>query len=502
MSRLSFALALALALPSAPTRAGTPPQVSVGGVRVDPGDASAATRLLASFRETELVLAGPEGRERLKPAAIGVTVDESTLATWLRAAADPSTALGERAEDEGLRLRLPLHVDPAPALERFVAWKERTDRPARDARLDPATENVRPEQEGRALDVWASLDALRDALDRLALDLSADAEVVLAVVRTPARRTAAELRDVDVSAMLGTFETPYAQTEDARDRTHNLRVAAAKIDGHVLLPGEVFDFNALVGDRSLSNGFKPATVIAGGELVDGVGGGACQIAGTLHAAAFFAGLEVLERHPHSRPSWYIKLGLDAAVSYPNLNFRFRNDQDVPVLVRLVVEGGKTRAEIRGATRRELVTFVRRVDGYTAYEEREAEDPELPRGVRVLRQRGVPGFRVTRWRVRRDPARNQARRQRMPVDTYPPTPQVWRVGTGGEAPEDYEAPEGDGHPEYTADEYTELSQGVGVEGTLTVRRAGRTGRPGWTVREGMPPATTAPRAGRSLEAERP
>ena len=487
MLRSMLVLLLGVVLPSA-SRAGAPATVYVGGLALDPASAEAIAHLEAALGEVELTLAGPDGHERFAPAELGVSLHRSTLEEWLRRAADPDTTLGEQAEEGTLRLRVPLAIDPAPALARFVAWKEHVDRPARDARIDPVTGSVAAEQDGRALDVWGSLDALHATLDRLALALDANAEVALAIARTPARRTAEELRDVDVGAMLGSFETPYAQTEDARDRTHNLRVAAGKIDGHVLLPGEVFDFNEVVGDRSLSNGFKPAPVIAGGELVDGVGGGACQIAGTLHAAAFFAGLEVLERHPHSRPSWYIKLGLDAAVSYPNLNLRFRNDQDAPVLVRLVVEGGKTRAEIRGAERRELVTFVRRIDDFTAYEERELEDPELPEGVRVLRQRGVAGFRVTRWRVRRDPARNHARRQRMPVDTYPPTPQLWRVGTGDEAPEGYAPPLGDRHPEYTADEYTELSQGVGVDGILVVRRAGRTGRPGWTVRAGMAPAS--------------
>ena len=53
-----------------------------------------------------------------------------------------------------------------------------------------------------------------------------------------------------------------------------------------------------------------------------------SIAGTLHAAVFFSGLEIGERHPHSRPSSYIKLGLDAAVSYPNLSFSFRGNEPV------------------------------------------------------------------------------------------------------------------------------------------------------------------------------
>ena len=66
-----------------------------------------------------------------------------------------------------------------------------------------------------------------------------------------------------------------------------------------------------------------------GGLHAPLGGGTCQISGTLHGAAFFAGLPMVERYPHSRPSYYIKLGLDATVVYPTINFRFKNGFDVP-----------------------------------------------------------------------------------------------------------------------------------------------------------------------------
>ena len=90
------------------------------------------------------------------------------------------------------------------------------------------------------------------------------------------------------------------------------------------MPGEIFDFNEVVGPRDEANGYKVAPVIAEGELVDGIGGGTCQISGTLHGAAFFAGLEIVERYPHTRPSSYIKMGLDATVVYPTINFRMKN----------------------------------------------------------------------------------------------------------------------------------------------------------------------------------
>jgi hypothetical protein len=206
------------------------------------------------------------------------------------------------------------------------------------------------------------------------------------------------------------------------------------------------------------------------------------VSGTLHAAVFFAGLEVLERRPHSRPSSYIKLGLDAAVSYPTLNFRFRNDRPFPVAITMTIEGGWVTATVLGAEQTHQVSFVRRIDEAIAFEEREVEDPALPRGVRVLQQRGVPGFKVSRWRIIRDMVRNQAVRQPL-TDEYPPTSQIWRVGSGAENPE-FEAPPGDEHMEYTADEYLSITQGAGIEGELEAKRAGRYGYYGWMVAEGF------------------
>jgi vancomycin resistance protein YoaR len=373
---------------------------------------------------------------------------------------------------------MPVRLSHEAALEALTRAKAAVDHEAEDARYDLEARTITPEREGRALDAWATLD-------RLAAGLREGAGAIEAVVQRKApSRTAADLEGLHPDARLGVFETRYNLTDAAADRTHNLKVAAARIDGTVLLPGEVFDFNAVVGQRSQANGFRNATVIAGGELTEDVGGGACQVSGTLHAAALFAGLEIVERSPHSRPSSYIKLGLDAMVNYPTQNFRFRNDQPFPVLLHLTIAGGVARAEILGTRPDRMTTFVRRVDGYSAYEEVEREDPALPEGVRVLEQRGVPGFRLTRFVVVRNPARNQATRRRS-RDVYPPTTQIWRVGTGEPAPEDYVPPEGDHHPEYRADAYVTMTQGAETEGTVERKRAGETGVVGWTALAGMP-----------------
>ena len=404
------------------------------------------------------------------------SLSRADLGSRIARARDPrSLARRYHAQIAGeapLAIPVDARLDPAASTPMLLEAKDHLDRTARDATLDPRTGGITREREGLSLDVHGTLD------DLLAAMRAGEPEVRARVVRHSPERTADEIEGVRIDALLGTFETRYSTLEDAADRTFNLRVAAERIDGTVLMPGETFSLNALVGERTEANGFRPAPEIAGGELVDGVGGGTCQVAGTLHAAAFFAGLPIVERTPHSRPSAYLWMGMDATVVYPQLDLRFTNDLPFPVVIGFTVEGGIARAEIRGARQSRLVTFTRRLDEITPFRERDVQDPSLPLGVRVLRQRGMPGFRATRFRIVRDVDRNQAVRQHV-EDTYPPTDQIWRVGTGAPPEPDYVTPEGDTHAEYTADEYLSATTGAGVPELEITRRAGRTALAGWT-----------------------
>lgn len=461
-----------------------PTAVVVGSVDVPKGlDAAAFARELAEGWEGEaftLEVPGSDSVTRTR-AGFGASVDTEALAAAVEQAADTTSAMRRMhagTRRNRLSLPSPVEVGESETIDLLSRVADSYNQRASDARLDLRTGEVRPHQHGRRLDVHRTLDAMLDAF-------ATGASSARAVVEERrARRTTEALAGIDVSHPLGTYETRYSAAAESRDRTFNVRVAAGKIDGLVVMPGETFDFNDVVGERSEANGFRPAPVIAGGELVDGVGGGTCQVAGTLHAAVFFAGLLIVERSPHSRPSTYIFMGLDAVVSYPQLNFRFRNDLPTPVAIGMTVEGGVVRAEIRGAALERLVTHVRRVDEVAPYAESRVDDSSLPRGVRVLRQRGVPGFTVTNFRIIRDLTANQATRTSS-SDSYPPTTQIWRVGTGGQRPAAYAPPEGDTHGEYTADEYLELTQGTGVPGTSIGRRAGRSGAAGWTERMGFP-----------------
>jgi vancomycin resistance protein YoaR len=460
------------AMPAAPVA------ITIAGVPVSPdADEHALARGIAAAWGSERVVlvVGDERFERTR-ADVGGVIDEEALAARIAQARDPLSLMrrlhAQLASGRPLDLPVDVRLDPDTALALLLDRKDHLDVRPRDARVEPRTGAIVPEREGATLDVHATLDALSTALRTGAR------EVVAHIVREAPRRTSRELEGIRLDASLGSFETRYSTLPDAASRTHNLRVAASRIDGTVLLPGEALDFNEVVGERNEANGFRPAPQIAAGELVDGVGGGTCQIAGTLHAAAFFAGLPILERSPHSRPSTYVWMGLDAVVVYPRLNLRFTNDLPFAIAIGMTVEGGVVRAEIRGARGARRTSFVRRLEEISPFRERIENDPSLPSGVRVLRQRGVPGFRITRFRVVRDLDTNQARRTRL-EDGYPPTDQIWRVGTGPAAPPGYVAPPGDDHAEYTADEYLVATQGAGIDGIELVRRGSRASTPGWT-----------------------
>jgi vancomycin resistance protein YoaR len=469
-----------------------PPVLRVAGQVVPlTGDPAAnALDLVRRYALGEITIKFPSGATRkLRRGALGVEIDRVRLADFVREALRPESAVRRehraRKGDQPLDVPLPIVIDENAAAARLFEMKGELDAAAQDAYVDLEKKVLVPEKVGHWLDVYGTIARLDAAFRR------GDETVDAAVEVIQPRLRAAELGNVKFDQVLGYFETRYTQNEKTRERVYNLRLAASKLDGAVVLPGQTFDFNGVVGPRDEAHGYRVAPVIAQGELVDGLGGGTCQISGTLHGAVFFAGLEIVERFPHSRPSYYIKLGLDATVVYPTINFRFRNNFDFPIVLHETVAGGTVRAEILGPKRKLTVTYFRRIDEVLPFEEVERPTPKLPEGTRALAQRGIPGFKTTSSRVVRDGA--YAVREKW-TDSYPPTQQIVHVGTG---PSDMKAEvHDDAHPEYTVDEYMTLTQGPDIRtpgatgpepggGTVENREPGRTGEPNWYAKSGFP-----------------
>lgn len=134
------------------------------------------------------------------------------------------------------------------------------------------------------------------------------------------------------------------------NRGKNVAIAASKIDGKVLMPGEVFSFNDTVGSRSRANGFLEAPEYANGETVMGIGGGTCQVTTTLYNAVLYADLSIVSRLNHMFPVGYAPIGQDATVSDSGVDFKFANNMDYPIKISAVTNGGKLTVSIIGTIR--------------------------------------------------------------------------------------------------------------------------------------------------------
>ena len=129
------------------------------------------------------------------------------------------------------------------------------------------------------------------------------------------------------------------------NRKYNLKKACETISGLVLEPGETFNWFKVVGPASGSRGYKLASVFKAGKVAKGYGGGVCQVSSTLYQASKKVGLKIVERHIHSRPVTYTKLGNDATVSYGIQNLRIKNTKKYPVKIVMSASGESTTCKI-------------------------------------------------------------------------------------------------------------------------------------------------------------
>ncbi|MBR6184825.1 MAG: VanW family protein [Clostridia bacterium] len=223
--------------------------------------------------------------------------------------------------------------------------ESRVARESADAQLasfDPLTRSFTftQEQIGASLDTEQLCGRIMDALNRR--DYAATVEMSTTPVNP--KITRAEL--TRSFTMLSSFTT---LTTDNENRNTNIDLAARAINHTVVMPGEVFSFNAATGERTREKGYQPAAAIAGGAVVDEIGGGVCQVSSTLFNAAAMANLTILSRSPHTWPSNYVDMGRDATVNWPNLDFRFRNDTALPVFIVADYQQNLCTVELYGAS---------------------------------------------------------------------------------------------------------------------------------------------------------
>lgn len=207
----------------------------------------------------------------------------------------------------------------------------------------------------------------------------------------------------------------------------NIRVAAHRVDGVTLQPGEEFSFGRAVGPVSPETGFVKGLALRGGEPASVDGGGICQLASTLYNAALLADFKIVERRKHLFPVHSVPPGLDATFASGSVDLRFRNTLAQPVRLRVTADNRRLTVRLLGSRPGLRQVEVVRALGAVLPPERVVRGSALlKRGQRRIVNQGRPGIEVEVWRESR--LGSQRRRERISADRYAPVNEVIWVGT--------------------------------------------------------------------------
>ena len=290
-----------------------------------------------------------------------------------------------------------LYVDDAHLKQTLEAFLNKYDIPAQDATasFDTRTRSFvyTAEHPGRTVDADAVAAAIKSRL------LSGDYSPYT-VEGKDIRTLTPKVTTQDVmynTSLIGSCMTLATKNPS---RNANIQLMCHYVDGVCIMPGEALSLNELVGERTAQKGFQPAPSIIDGQLADSLGGGICQLAGTLYNAALVANMEIVERVHHTWPSEYLPIGLDATLNWDDKDLKIRNSSEYPVYISATFENLTLNVQIYGQPLPEGMEIV--IETVTQ-NETEAPEPvkiytdELPNGTKRVKAPSRKGYDVSVYR---------------------------------------------------------------------------------------------------------
>lgn len=247
------------------------------------------------------------------------------------------------------------------------------------------------------------------------------------LIITKANKTVQEIGTEAFPDLLATFSTNYNAGDT--NRTTNLKLSAGKINGTVLLPGDEFSYNKVVGERTIEAGYKMAATFSGGKVVDGLGGGICQISSTLYDAVVMANLDVTVRRNHQFVTSYLPGGKDATVVWGSQDFKFVNSRKYPVRITATVSGGVATVQVWGV-KEEVeydITIETKKTATIPYTTQYVKDSTLPKGTQKVVQNGNNGSKYEAYKVMRLNG-EVVSRTLLSKDTYNAKNKIVKIGT--------------------------------------------------------------------------
>lgn len=279
------------------------------------------------------------------------------------------------------------------------------------------------EQKGSRVDMPTTLKSVRQLLSQ-----KHGGAIQAAFLETQPAVTKAYLSEN--FKLMSSYTTESTNTANGNS---NMALALSHVNGTILAPGQTFSYNSTIGDSTdPSAGWLPAGGLAGGISVQMYGGGICQGSTTLYNAALLAGMEIVARDCHSKPSSYCPIGLDATVDYGNIDFQFRNPLSSPVYIAAWMDGVTLHVNFYGC-------FPKEWDKITVSSEQTGSEPplsgvsftedvNLAKGQYVRRSSGNMGYTASAWRTYYK-GETEVKKEELPSSYYEPTGTVYAVGEG-------------------------------------------------------------------------
>ncbi len=254
---------------------------------------------------------------------------------------------------------------------------------------------ITPDEVGRTVDGNELKKSIKEEADKD----SGNEDIIVSVNFKKEYPRIMEINLKSIDTLISSYTTSFSNSGFGRCR--NIEIAANYIDNAVLLPGEEFSFNKIVGATSSSKGFEYAKVIKNGEFVDEIGGGVCQVSSTLYNAVLKSSLYVSERKNHSKKISYVPMGQDAMIAYGASDFKFVNTYSYPILIESIVQDKQltfniyTNQEEKGSYYEVSNEIVKEIKPKKEI----IYDYGLSKGSEIIVQQGRNGYVVNTYKVR-------------------------------------------------------------------------------------------------------
>lgn len=408
--------------------------VSIDGINVSGMSKSEALAYLEekdNVKNKAVMLKHIEGEKKLTTEQLGIKIN-------LKAAVDNAWMMGRKGNlgdriSEIIQLFIKgKNVDSIQKLntEKLTSIlkdiKSKTDKKPEDATINFEKKDLilNNENIGYSLDIKKSLEIINESITK-----SKNAVIKLAYSELKPTIKSDMLNRINKK--LAEFTTKYNNSDN--ERNNNMMQACKRINGQILLPGQTLSMNAELGPRTLENGFKEAKVIINNELVDGVGGGVCQVVSTLYNVVLLSRLQVVERYPHSIPLAYVGPGRDATISEDDLDFKFLNNKKYPICINAYVSGDSINIAIFGEDDGESTKVKLASEKVKEFEPDFEElffDDYLARGIEKLERKAVNGYIARVYRLTYDINGKIIKTEKISEDYYKPIRAKLRIGIAG------------------------------------------------------------------------